>query len=396
MSQSDFSLKILGIKSPNINVIDVKDSDELKKKSKDENDSNESVTLVFAKLSYPIESCREYEMELWKKRYRCKNCNVTFGAQTSLAAKNQALSTHLKNQIMLLAREGLTGKFIARTCRCSPSSVRLTIVERMKPHYRMARLPNHLCFDEFRSTQSTISFICCDAETHQLVTKLHDRLSSSIIAYFENRYSSMERVKVKTVVIGLNAQYQSFIYRLFPNAKIIIYRFHIIQLAGRALNNCRISIMKQLDKHTREYKIMKSQWKLFHFKTKDLHPEKPVYLWGVNEYMTRQNAVDLITNKFSDFMMVYQTYQDITTALQSRNKELLITTLSDYQTTHSEMDITINTLRKNQKYVLNSIKYKYSNGPLEGINRKIKNLKRSCYGFANQNFFFLRIDCIFA
>jgi len=80
MSQSDFSLKILGIKSPNINVIDVKDSDELKKKSKDENDSNESVTLVFAKLSYPIESCREYEMELWKKRYRCKNCNVTFGA----------------------------------------------------------------------------------------------------------------------------------------------------------------------------------------------------------------------------------------------------------------------------------------------------------------------------
>ena len=45
---------------------------------------------------------------------------------------------------------------------------------------------------------------------------------------------------------------------------------------------------------------------------------------------------------------------------------------------------------------LNSAKFEYSNGPLEGINRKIKTLKRTCYGFANQKFFFLRIDCIFS
>ena len=60
------------------------------------------------------------------------------------------------------------------------------------------------------------------------------------------------------------------------------------------------------------------------------------------------------------------------------------------------MDIAIQTLRQNRKYVLNSDKFEYSNGPLEGINRKIKTLKRTCYGFANQKFFFLRIDCIFS
>lgn len=56
-------------------------------------------------------------------------------------------------------------------------------------------------------------------------------------------------------MIDLNAQYQSFIYRLFPNAQIIIDRFHIIQLTGRALDNCRINILKFLDAHSREYKI---------------------------------------------------------------------------------------------------------------------------------------------
>lgn len=135
---------------------------------------------------------------------------------------------------------------IASICHCSPSSVRRTIIERIQPHYQMAVLPKHLCFDEFRSTRSIMSFICCDSETHQLVVKLHDRLSPSIIDYFENRYSKAERDHVESVVIDLNAQYQSFIYRLFPNAKIIIDRFHIVQLAGRALDNCRISLLKSL------------------------------------------------------------------------------------------------------------------------------------------------------
>ncbi len=39
------------------------------------------------------------------------------------------------------------------------------------------------------------------------------------------------------------------------------------------------------------------------------------------------------------------------------------------------MDTTIQTLSQNRKYVLNSAKFEYSNGPLEGINRKIKTLK---------------------
>lgn len=55
------------------------------------------------------------------------------------------------------------------------------------------------------------------------------------------------------------------------------------------------------------------------------------------------------------------------------------------------MDIAIATLRKNLRDVLNASQTKLSNGPLEGINRKIKALKRSCYGFANQERMFERI-----
>lgn len=415
MSQNNFILSLLEIKDPNIRITDVIDL------PASNSADQEHTKLIKARLSYPIKRCRHcgfatvvkngfrkahvrlqslngirYELKLWKQRYYCRQCQTTFGATTNLTANNQTLSGQLKNQIMEFAKEGLNGKLIARVCHCSPSSVRRTIKERIKPHYRMAKLPQNLCFDEFRSVKSIMSFICCDSETHQLVATLHDRLSPSIIDYFENRYSKKERAQVKTVVIDLNAQYQSFIYRLFPNARIIIDRFHIVQLVGRALDNCRVNILKLLDKHTREYKLLKSQWKLFHLKATELQPEKPVYLRGINEYMTKQNAVDLVLNQFPQFSAVYTAYQEITAALQERDSERLITILSQYQNTETEMDTAIATLNKNQSYVINSTQFEFSNGPLEGINRRIKTLKRSCYGFANQQFFFLRIDCLFA
>lgn len=411
MSPNHFILDILGIKDPNIKVLAVETK----------HLNGETIRQIKAQLTYPIAHCRNcgfrkivknghrkthirlasldgvrYELILWKQRYYCKGCNSTFGAITSLTEENHTLSQKLKSQVMQLVKQGLNGELIAKLCHCSPSSVRRTIIERVQPHYRMAKLPKHLCFDEFRSTKSTMSFICCDSETHQLVVKLHDRLSASIINYFENRYSKRERAQVQSVVIDLNAQYQSFIYRLFPNAQIIIDRFHIVQLAGRALDSSRINLLKTLNKRSREYRILKSQWRLFHQKATKLRPEKPVYLLGINEYMTRQNAVDLITSKFPTFRTVYQAYQDITQAIANRDSGLLTSTIRNYQTTKTKMDTTILTLRRNLKAVTNSVKYEFSNGPLEGINRKIKVLKRSCYGFANQSFFFLRIDCLFA
>ena len=108
-------------------------------------------------------------------------------------------------------------------------------------------------------------------------------------------------------MIDLTTQYLSCIYRLFPNASIIIDRFHLVQLAGRALDNCRISILKQLDKQSREYKIMKSHWKLFHKKAEDLHLEEVVFLRGVKQYRTRQNAVDLITSVHTGYKMLENT-----------------------------------------------------------------------------------------
>ena len=44
----------------------------------------------------------------------------------------------------------------------------------------------------------------------------------------------------------MNSGYKCLIRELFPNAKIIVDRFHIVQLVNRAFNKYRISYMNSI------------------------------------------------------------------------------------------------------------------------------------------------------
>ena len=59
----------------------------------------------------------------------------------------------------------------------------------------------------------------------------------------------------------MNDNYSTPLRQMFPNAKIIIDRFHIIQLAMKAVQSTRITIQRAIyNKHSRVYKLPKSNW----------------------------------------------------------------------------------------------------------------------------------------
>ena len=403
----DNTLELLGITDSNIKIT----------RFSAKSVNGEKRNIIEARLAYNVDRCpycesekvvrngskilhtrltelhqERFEMKLYKQRYLCKECLKTWSARTDIVEEGHTLSHQLKRSVLHMAREGITATGIARICHCSPSSVIRIIDEAVELKSRVARLPENLCFDEFRSVNSTMSFICCDAEvSHDIVAILENRLTKTIREHFTNR----ERAAVKSVVVDLDAQYIKFIKALFPNARIIIDRFHIVQLVGRALGNARISLMKKMnDCHCREYKILKAHWRLFHKDSADLEAARSVYLRGVNEYMTQQNALDLIVKNHPQFEKVYDAYQDVFNALKEKNRERLIDVLENYRRSGQNMDTAISTLKKNMTAVLNSVEYDFSNGPVEGINRRIKSLKRSCFGFRYLDNFRKRIALI--
>ena len=89
---------------------------------------------------------------------------------------------------------------------------------------------------------------------------------------------------------------------------------------------------------------------------------------------------------------------DIVAILENRLtktiRERLIDVLENYRRSGQNMDTAISTFKKNMIAVLNSVEYDFSNGPVEGINRRIKSLKRSCFGFRNLDNFRKRIALI--
>lgn len=57
--------------------------------------------------------------------------------------------------------------------------------------------------------------------------------------------------------------------------------------------------------------------------------------------------------------------------------------------------VAVDTCRRNEEFILNACKYKFSNGPLEGKINKIKLIKRNAFGHRNFYNFKKRIILVF-
>ncbi|MFX3705858.1 transposase, partial [Streptococcus suis] len=70
------------------------------------------------------------------------------------------------------------------------------------------------------------------------------------------------RNTVKVITMDMFSPYYQIAKQLFPNAKIVLDRFHIVQHLSRAMNRIRIQIINQFDRTSHEYRALKRYWKL--------------------------------------------------------------------------------------------------------------------------------------
>ena len=92
------------------------------------------------------------------------------------------------------------------------------------------------------------------------------------------------------------------------------------------------------------------------------------------------------------FKQTYETYLALHDVLMVREHPAnLANLLATCEPNGAAIDMTTATLKRHKVAVLNAITSPDSNGPIEGINRLIESLKRSCFGFKNQQNFFKKI-----
>ena len=102
-----------------------------------------------------------------------------------------------------------------------------------------------------------MSFIAQDFDNLNIITILEGRTQAVIRNHFL-RYDRAVRCRVKIITMDMFSPYYDLVKQLFPCAKIVLDRFHIVQHLSRAMCRLRIQIMKQPDRKSHEYRALKS------------------------------------------------------------------------------------------------------------------------------------------
>lgn len=206
-------------------------------------------------------------LKLKKQRFYCKHCQSTFTAKSSLVNENCYISNIIKRSISLELTETQSMRLITKHFNISSHTV-LKQLDTIGINYRFSYhyLPEHLSIDEFKSVKNVsgaMSLLFIDARTHEPIDIVENRQQHYLSDYFM-RYSLESRRKVKSVTIDMYSPYFRVIKDSFPNAKIIIDRFHIVQLLNRALNQVRIREMKKIRYlQPRDYRKLKNNGDYF-------------------------------------------------------------------------------------------------------------------------------------
>ncbi len=332
-------------------------------------------------------------LRLRKQRYYCKECNHTFIAKTSIVDKNCCISKDVKNKIMIDLKKKISEKDIAQMNGVSSNTVTRAVDLNFtsfspKKNY----LPKKLLFDEFKSTRDakgSMSFIFICAETHQIIDIVENRQLPYLIRYFSS-FTKKARENVEKICIDMYSPYISLIKKCFPNAKIVIDRFHIVQMITRSFTKTRIEEMKKLNTSSMEYKRLKRYWKLF------LKPQDKLNYANFRHYThfrTWQSEKTLCDNALKISDKLYETYKAMQILLfdiNNKNKEKLILHANQMLDTNisEHLKITIKSILKYSDYINNALDDNISNGAIEGINNYIKTFKRIAFGY--KSFFHFR------
>ena len=320
-------------------------------------------------------------LDLTKQRYKCKNCNRKFYASTTEVDYRCHISKQVKLAVFYCAKEVMSKKLIAKLFNICDNTVQ-KVFDTQFNHDTLYKnyIPEAICIDEFTYKKKTFAFNICDAVTGKTFDIVEDRSTSNLDKYF-SYYSEDARNNVKFVVVDMYNPYIELIKKWFPNAKIIIDLFHIVQLLTKSLNKTRINVMKDNKEDKNKFK---NYWRLILKSRFDLNNGEWKKFRCFKELMTEIDVVNYLLNKDEFFENSYNLYQDILYALQHRDYEMFVNVIeTDYDNISKQMQTTLNTLKKYSIYIKNTLEYPYNNGVMERNNNTCKLFKRISFGYRN-------------
>lgn len=245
-----------------------------------------------------------------------------------------------------------------------------------------------LGIDEIALKKGHRNYACVlvNLDTGAVIDLLPDRRKETLVAYFEGLGSDF-CAGIEIFSSDLWEGYIRMGEAMFPNAIVVADRFHFFSHVQKAVDNAR----KYLRRHYKDREELKRiKWLLLKERARLSAQERAqlAALFAKADYAVLKEA--------------YQAKEQFRHLLeQPLTRAVAELELAQWQhqaeaTENRFLGCFIKTLAKWKRYILNYFQGRYSNGVVEGINNRIKLIKRRAFGYVNFGHFRQRVLIEFA
>lgn len=332
--------------------------------------------------SVPLGS-KEILLEMKFQRIGCKSCGCIRQENVHFVTGKQRYSSKFKKLVVELSRIG-TIKDVANHLHVSWDTVKEIQKNYLYRHYNNPDFSGvrYIGIDEFAVAKGHVyKTIVVDLETSRIIY-IGDGKGMDALDDFWKKVQKTG-IQIEAVATDLSPAFIASVMSNAPDAVLVFDHFHVVKLMNDSLDELRRSLYRE-EKDLNKRKVLKGTRWLLLCNGKDMNDEK-----CKNRL---ENALELNEPLMKAYYLKESLREIWMQTDKKKGEEVLDKWLEQaYQAKIPILTKFANTLKAHRWGILNWYDHHISTAKLEGINNKIKTMKRQAYGYRDQKFFELKI-----
>ena len=319
-------------------------------------------------------------------RLSCHSCGLTRLESLEVADPRKGYTRAFCRYVVEMARHMTKSAIAAKLKFVGWNTIKAIITDDLNKRLKRRRLNKvrFIAIDEMavRKGHRYLTNVV-DLETGAVIYSVEGRDTECLRPFF-TKIKRSRKARLQAIAVDMSSAYLKAIELYAPaGVKIIHDRYHLVANMNRVLDEIRRDEYRR--KSGAEKTVMKGSRYLLLAAFENVYDDEGKYsrleaLLGLNETIHKAYLLKEDLRMFWEQGCRRDAQQFIKTWLkEARSME------------NSHLDKMANMIENHTEQILNHYDYPISTGPLEGINNKIKVLKRAAYGFRDMEYFKLRI-----
>jgi transposase len=324
-------------------------------------------------------------IEFAARRFFCASCQCPFREELDWLPRCSRLTQRYTDYVFAQCRR-TSIQAVHRQERLGYKTVERLYYERAQVRTKVADpvLVRQLGIDEIalRKGHDQCVLVLSDLERGSVLEVLPDRTKETLIAYFAT-WTDAQRQAVCDVAMDLWEPYAQAVEACLPNARIVADRFPVMKLLNDQVTTTRRTIQREAPEAVRSV-LKGGRWLLVRNET-DLSAAQKERLQAMFVAVPELGVLHTLKERFR---AIFE--EPISRELAHWRLFGWITAVE--RSGLSALATFVGTLRRRLSHILNYFPARLSSGRVEGLNTKIKLIKRCAYGFRNFAHFALRVQ----